>query len=434
MSSIARAAALLLTLVLFCAPRIAVAQQYLGPPSLTPEQTGATIEKVTVETYGVITPSIARRYLSLHRGERLTQQGLNHDFTDLQRVGAYRTRVQIRPGSAAHTVDLHWIVMSRWLKPTSHPFYGDTPLSAPIQGVGWVLTGPPLDRNGSNVSSYTQLSRRANLARVLYTMPLDVNAQNGSASSFITDVSGGRGVYRASLPLAINVYSWSTSAEALYLWQGINGTQVEGGMRLVRSSDEANSAIEAPSLYNTFEHPARVTQIVAGVTHACITGPYRWFPPYCNSQYRVQATDGIGGFGATSTYRVVSADGVRYFSVGQSTVALHATVVRSGGILPDSFLLGATARGYPKPFAGTDAEGATLEYRIDDHAQRAFEVVLFTEDAAARVRGGDQPQALPYFTWHPDSGIGLEYHLVRIDLAYGKGGGRLTFELKGQLY
>jgi hypothetical protein len=431
---VARTVACVLMAAVFLMPWPASAQQVLGLPSVSATQDGATIDKVTIETYGVVKSITVRRYLKLHHGDRLTQAALNHDFRDLQRVGGYRTRVEVKDGDAPHTVDIHWIVMSRWLKPTAHPFYGDTPLSAPIQGVGFIFTSPQLDDRGTNWSAYTQLSRRANLARVLFTEPLSINPQTGRESSFIADVYGSRGVFRASLPLAINVYSWTTGAEALYLSQGVNGTQFEGGMRLSRSTDEANSAIEAPSLYNTFEHPARATQLVAGVSHACLSGPYQWYPPYCSIQYRVQATDAIGGFSSTQQYRIASADVAKYWGVGDSTLVLHGNAVRSDGVIPDSFLLCSTARGYPKPFCGTDAQSATLEYRIADQKQRPLEFVLFTEDASSRVRGGDQPQALPYFTWHPDSGIGIEYHLVRVDLAYGKGGGRLTFELKGQLY
>jgi hypothetical protein len=420
--------------VLFFVPLNTRAQEFLGPPRITGEQAGATIDKVTIETYGVLKASMVRRYLALHHGSCLTQEGLDHDFTDLGRVGSYRTRVTVKPGEAPHTVDLHWIVMSKWLKPTSHPFYGDAPLTAAIQGVGFILTAPPLDTNGTNFSGYTQFSKRANLARGLFTVPLSVNPETGRENSFVADISGGRGVYRASEPLAINVYSWTTGAEALFLSQGVNGTQFEGGLRLLRSVDAATSAIEAPSLYNTFEHAARATQLVAGMSHACLSGPYRWFPPYCDMQYRLQVSDSIGGFGATQEYRLISADVARYVAVGESTLAFHVNAVRTGGVLPDSFLVCSTVRAYPKSFCGTDAEGGTLEYRIDDVKQRPLEFVLFTEDASSRVRAGTQSFALSHFTWFPDSGIGVEYHLVRLDLAYGKDGARLTFELKGQLY
>jgi hypothetical protein len=429
----ARSGALLCMAALFLLPWCTRAQSSV-PPLISPAQVGATVEDVSVETYGVVKPQTVRRYLSIHRGDRLDQAAVDRDFANLAKLGAYRTRLHIRSGRTAGSVRLRWIVMSKWLKPTTHPYYGDTPLSAPIQGVGFILTGPSMDQHGTNFSAYTQLSRRANLARLLFTSPLNVNPDNGQTSSLVVDEFGGRGDFRASEPKAINVYSWTTGQEALLLSQGTNGTQVEGGFRLSRSTDELSSGIVAPSLYNTSMAPARTTGLVAGVTHACTTSAYRWYPPFCNAQYRFQVTDGIGGFGSTSRYRSISGDVARYFPVGDSTLALHATAARTAGVLPDSFLVCATVRGYPKSFCGTDAQGMTAEFRIDDAQTHPLEFVLFTETASSRVRAGDQPQALPYFTWHPDSGVGVMYHLVRIDLAYGKAGGRLTFELKGQTF
>lgn len=127
-------------------------------------------------------------------------------------------------------------------------------------------------------------------------------------------------------------------------------------------------------------------------------------------------SDGIGGLGSTTTYQVYS-----------------ASAVRSGGVLPDSLLLCAVGRAYPKPFCGTDAEGATLEYRIDEAAHPRFEFILFTEDLASRVLGAEA-FAFPNFRWHPDSGIGVVFHGFRLDVARGQAGSRLTFELQGELY
>jgi hypothetical protein len=429
----ARTGAVVCMAALFLLPWCTRAQN-AGPPLIPPAQIGATVEDVSVETYGVVKPQTVRRYLSIRSGDRLEQSAVDRDYANLAHLGAYRTRLHIRDGRAPGTVRLRWIVMSKWLKPTTHPYYGDTPLSAPIQGVGFIVTGPSMDQHGTNFSAYTQLSRRANLARLLFTAPLNVDPDSGQTSSLIVDEFGGRGDFRASEPKAINVYSWTTGQEALFLSQGTNGTQFEGGVRWARSTNELPSGIVAPSLYSTSTAPARTLGIVAGVTHACTTPPTRWYPPYCNAQYRFQVTDGIGGLGSTSLYRSVVGDVARYFPIGYSTLALHATAARTGGVLPDSFLVCATVRGYPKSFCGTDAQGMTAELRIDDAQSRPIEFVLFTETAASRVRRGDQPHALPYFTWHPDSGVGVMFHLLRIDLAYGKAGSRLTFELKGQTF
>jgi hypothetical protein len=428
------AAALLLGVATLLAPRPAGAQALNTPPKLSDAQRGATIEAVDIETYGVTKPSVVRRYLSLHQGSILQQAGLNRDFDNLARLADYRTRVKVEPGASPHQVKLHWIVMAKWLKPTDHPFYADQPLSAPIQGVGFIVTSQSLDTRGTNVSAYTQLSRRANLARVLFTIPTHVDPDSGRDRQVILDGFGGRGVFRASQPLAINIYSWTSGFEAVYLARGGDGTQFEIGARQQHSSTAESSGIVAPSLYDTYYMPARNTVLEAGLSHPCLISPAKWHPPYCSIQYRLEALDGIGTFASTSEYQEYIGDVANYTSIGSSTLALHANAARTGGVLPQSFLVCATLRGYPKSFCGTDAESLTAEFRIADANARSLRFVVFTETGASRVRGGTQAFAPPDFQWHPDSGIGVIYRLVRIDLAYGQQGGRLTFELVGQTF
>jgi hypothetical protein len=429
------AAGLLLGAAMLLAPS-PVAAQSAGPPKLTAAESGATIEDVTIETYGVTKPSVVRRYLSLHDGSLLEQAALNRDFDNLARLADYRTRVTIEPGASPRGVKLHWIVMAKWLKPTDHPFYADQPLSAPIQGVGFIVTSQSLDSRGTNISAYTQLSRRANLARVLFTIPTHVDPVSGRDRQVIVDGFGGKGVFRASQPLAINIYSWTSGFEAVYLARGGDGTQFEIGARQQHSSTAESSGIVAPSLYDTYYAPARNTVLEAGLSHPCLVSPTKWHPPYCTVQYRVEALDGIGAFASTSTYQEYIGDVGNYTAIGSSTLALHASAARTGGVLPQSFFVCATLRGYPKSFCGTDAESVTAEFRIDDvEAQKHnLRFVVFTETGASRIRGGTQAFAPPNFQWHPDSGVGVIYRLIRVDLAYGQQGGRLTFELVGQTF
>ena len=419
------------------ASRATAAPAYTVAPHIRAQLIGYAVENVTVEAYGVIRPATVMRYLSIRRGAHLTQSAVDRDYANLVRLGALRVRLNVLPGIMARSVRLRWIVLSKWLKSTTHPFYGDTPLSAPIQGVGFVLTAPPLDDRGTAFSAYTQLSKRANLARILFTAPLRLDPAKGRAQYLVADAYGARGVYRASQPYAINVYSWSRGEELLYLSQNITGTQFESGFRYTRSTNALPTSIVAPTLYPTNVMAARNLVASTAISHACTVPAFQWRPPFCKTQYRIAAFDGIGGFGSTNLFRGISADGVRYFKAGYSTIAIHASAVRTGGVLADSGLVCATVRGYPKPFCGTDSEGATAEWRIDDATanQRPLEWVLFTEDAASRVRGGTQSFALPYFTWHPDTGIGMIFRGgLRFDLATGQAGMRFTFELKGQLY
>ena len=265
------AAGLLLAAVLLLAPCRAATQALTGPPQLSASERGATVEDVTIKTYDVTKPSVVRRYLSVHEGSVLEQAGVDRDYDNLLRLGGYRPRVTIEPGDSPHGVKLHWIVMAKWLKPTDHPFYADQPLSAPIQGVGFIVTSQSLDSRGTNISAYTQLSRRANLARVLFTVPTHVDPVSGRDRQVIVDGFGGKGVFRASQPLAINIYSWTAGFEAVYLARGGDGTQFElapgSSIRPPRNLPESWSG---SSLYDTYYAPARNTVLEAGLSHPCL--------------------------------------------------------------------------------------------------------------------------------------------------------------------
>jgi hypothetical protein len=407
-----------------------------APPQLTADEAGATVEDVTFEIYGKLKLVTLQRYLTLQRGSRLGQAAVNQDFANILRLSdyRYRPRLEIEPGSSTGTVRLHWIITSKWLLPTEHPFYANPPLAAAIQGVGFIVNGPPMNSHGAYFSAYTQLSKRVNLGRVLYIDPLHVNPDTGTENSLVIDGFGGRGVFRTEVPKAINVYSWNAGEEALFSSSRTDGLQFQSGLRLIHTTNEAWSGLSAPSLYRTDLNPGRLTQLAAGISRACPVPAVRWYPPFCNEQYRFIVSDSIGGLGATSTYQSYFGDIAKYWAVGPSTLVLHASATRTGGVIPDSFVNCAVARGYPKGFCGTDSQGFTAEYRINEAHFKNFEFVLFTEDVASRVRQSANGNALPYFTWHPDSGVGVIFHLLRVDYAYGKAGGRLTFELRGQLF
>ncbi len=432
---ICRVVVLLLACLVLAPLSAAADQKPEGPPQIEVSQTGATIEDVTIQTYGVIKPDAVRQYLSLKQGDALDQAGVDRDYGNLSKLVGFIPRLEVSPGEAPRTVTLHWIVMAKWLQTTSHPFYADQPLLAPIQGVGFIVTSPQLSRHGANVSSISQLSRRANLVRMLYTNPLHVNATKGRESDFIFDVQAGRGVYRASQPQAINIYSWNDAAEALFYEHSTNGNQLELGFRMNRSTTKQSTDIIAPSIYDTSLHPARTSLLELGYSHACLIPPTRWYPPYCSTQYRFEVLDAIGLFNPTSEYQIFIADAAQYIRAGDSTLVLHAADDRSGGVLPDAFLLCSSGiRGYPKAFCGTDAQTLQAEFRVADAVPGPLHVVVFTETASSRVRGSLVAFAPSSFVWHADSGIGLIYRGFRLDLARGTDGNRLTFELQGQTY
>lgn len=426
----------LLIALLACAPACAVAAaQPLRPPLIGSSQAGAVIDGVTIQTYGVTNAGAVRAYLSLKKGDVLTQEGVDRDYDNLLRLAAFVPRLEITAGDAPKSVRLHWIVMGKWLQATSHSFYTNQPLAAPLPvGPGIVLTSPPVSTRGANFSAIGQIGPPTYAARVLYTNPQHVNALKGRESDLVAEVFAGRGFYRASQPAPADVYSWNTGLEALYWIHGTTGTQLYAGARVQRSSSALSTGIVSPSLFPTSERPAHNSLLELFYLHSCPTPPTQWYPPFCSSQYRFQLLHTIGVFANTSHYQIYTADFSRYIPLQSSTLALHANVARTGGVLPDSSLVCGSVRAYPRAFCGTDAQTLQAEVRIADRIAAPLHFALFTETSASRVRGGSQAFASPGFQWHADSGIGVIYRGFRVNIANGSEGRRVTFELQGQSY
>jgi hypothetical protein len=406
------------------------------PPQVAQADEGAKIDAVTIEAYGVTNARVAMRYLALHKGDVVTQSAIKRDYTNLAMLAGLRTRLEIQhtAGNTTAGVTLHWIVLGPVFAPTDHPFYGDQPLSIPIEGFGTVLTSPPLDKNGGNLSLITQVALRAQLARVSYTEPLWVNAANGREGDLIVNTYGARGVFRASEPVTEDVYSWVEGDELLYLIRGTNGTQVEVGYRNARSTSAKPTYITAPSLIDSYYNPVRVTTLEAGLSHTCPVAPTRWYPPNCYVQYRIEGTDNIGGLGANTEYRSIFADLAQYTRIGSSTLVVHGAATRTGGILPTSFLACAYTFGYAKATCGTDTDLFQTEFRIADARPGPLKFIVFTETASSRIRGGNQAFAPGTFQWRADSGVGIQFHGFRFNVASGSAGGRITYEVQGQLF
>ncbi len=421
----------LASLALCIAPAAAAGD---GPPQVPAADQGVRIDNVSIETYGITDPEVAMRYLSLHAGDVLEQSAVQRDYTNLETLAGLKARLEFQPHPESASVSLHWIVLGKWFQTTDHPFYGDQPLTIPIEGFGWVFTSKPLDSSGATLSSYSQVALRAQLARIVYTQPLWVDPKSGEEGDLIVNTLGARGVFRATEPVTQDIYSWASGNEIVYLVHGTNGTQFEFGFRNVRSTSAKPTYIIAPSLYDTFYRPARSTQFEAGLDHRCPAPPTEWYPPYCYLQYRVEAFDSIGGLGATSEYHTLIADAAQYNRIGSSTLVFHGALTRTGGVLATSGLLCAYTFGYAKATCGTDADLIQAEFRIADGRPGLLKFILFTETAASRIRGGHQIFAPSSFAWRADDGVGVMYHGFRFNLAYGNKGGRITYEVLGQLF
>jgi hypothetical protein len=421
-------AALFAAVVLCAAPASAAIEL---PPVVPASDVGARIDDVVMETYGITTPEIAKRYLSLHKGDTLTQERVQHDYRNLERLADLRTRLRIE-GDADGGVTLHWIVLGKWFEITDHPFYGDQPLTIPIGGLGTIVSSHPLDADGTTVSSYSQIALRAKLARLVVTRPLWVDAARGREGDVIVNELGARGDVRADQPFSQEIYSWVQGPEALYLDRGSNGTQLEFGIRSTRSTSASSTYISAPSVVDTYDTPARSTTLEAGLSHACPLP--RLYPPYCYLQYRLEGFDSIGGLGANNFWHAASLDLAQYNRIGASTLVFHGAVYRSGGTIPTSNLSCASTWSYAKPLCGTDTNLLEAEVRLADARPGIVKAIVFADTAAARVRGGDQSFVPSAFLWRGDAGVGVSYRTFRVNLAYGTTGGRLTVQVVGQLF
>jgi hypothetical protein len=430
-SVLALAGALILGLVLGRHDASAAPER---PPLVASADEGATIDSVSVEAYGVTNAHLAMRYLSLRKGDVVTQNAVLRDYRNLSKLAGLRTRLEIQHPTPAGGVTLHWIVLGPAFAPTDHPFYGDPPLSIPIEGFGTVLTSQPLDKTGANLSVLTQVALRAQLARVLYTQPLWVNSATGREGDLIVNTYGARGVFRETAPVTEDVYSWVEGDEVLYLVRGTNGTQVEVGFRSIRSTSAKPTYIVAPSLIDTYGNAVRDTALEIGLSHTCPVSPIHWYPPNCYVQYRVEGFDNIGGLGANSEYRSIFADVAQYTRAGSSTFAVHGALGRTGGVLPTSLLQCAYTFGYAKATCGTDTNLIQTEFRIADARPGPLKFIIFTETASSRIRGGDQVFAPATFQWRADSGVGVQYRGFRFNFATGNQGGRITYEVQGQLF
>jgi hypothetical protein len=408
----------------------AAAQNVPRAPQIAIRQIGATVEAVTIETYGVIKPNAVWPYLLLHKGSRLDQPALDGDFNNLVTLGGYRVRLNIAQGRTTNTVTLHWIVMYPWFRISQRSVYAEMPLANRTGGISTIIASPQLGNSASRVTVQAAFNLFTRHYSAGYDSPIHVNPNAGRQTEFIVNYFGEQNILRLNTPVAVTTYDWTAGTQALFLLRSAGGTQFEIGLRQERSTGRVPTGIIAPSLYPINRGPARNTLAEVGLSHAC-----SGYPPQCNIQYRLEFIDGIGGLGSTTRLQAYVTDVARYIPVHTSTLALHALELRTGGIIPESRLACAFGlRAYTIAFCGTDAQVFQAEYRIRDATFQKLKFVVFTETGATRVRGGNQPWATPNFQWHADSGVGIRYRGVALDLGYGSTGYRLTLGLLGQTF
>ena len=133
----------------------------------------------------------------------------------------------------------------------------------------------------------------------------------------------------------------------------------------------------------------------------------------------------------------------------RSTFGVHGRYGITDGAIPTNKLYTFSdqqLRGYTNPFYGTNIALVQAELRFPLTADRKFSLVLFGDDGATRIVGGQQINGdgtttdLNTFVWHADAGIGVRFDVpqlglrtLRLDFAKGFLGTHISFGI-GQAF
>jgi outer membrane protein assembly complex protein YaeT len=154
--------------------------------------------------------------------------------------------------------------------------------------------------------------------------------------------------------------------------------------------------------------------------------------------------------GSAFNYSQITFDVSKFIPVlKRATFGAHARYGVTTGAIPVNKLYTFSdqeLRGYTNPFYGTNEALVQLELRYPVTADRKVSIVLFTDNGAMRIAGGQQLNSdastvdLNAFTWHSDVGIGVRFDVpqlglrtLRLDFAKGSVGSHISFGI-GQAF
>jgi outer membrane protein assembly factor BamA len=168
--------------------------------------------------------------------------------------------------------------------------------------------------------------------------------------------------------------------------------------------------------------------------------------------WNVSATEEVSStaFGSAFNYTQFTFDAARFFPVlKNATFGVHGRSGTSTGAIPTNKLYTFSdqqLRGYTNPYYGTNILLFQAELRYPITKDRKFSIVLFGDDGATRIAGGQQinsddtTTSLNDYSWHADAGIGVRFDVpqlglrtIRLDFAKGSLGTHLSFGI-GQAF
>jgi outer membrane protein assembly factor BamA len=317
-----------------------------------------------------------------------------------------------------------------------YPVYLNTPAPQPGITATPIPNGQPVPVSivPANASDYQLIG---GIASTYQSASSGISATVGRRLSDFTRVSLGANVQEVSANVTVpGPYYFPAS-------QSLNPISLATTEPIIGSTSASTAiGITAPSIAqidSTKPYALHSLVLGAGVdTRDDIQNPRTGWNLSASDEYSSKA------IGSAFDYQQYVVDVARFFPfVRNSTFGVHARYGGSTGAIPTNKLFTFSdqqLRGYTNPFYGTNVQLYQAELRVPVTPDRKFSVVLFADDGATSIRGGQQINSdnsvtdLSQYVFHSDAGLGIRFDIpqlglrtLRLDYAKGNQGAHVSF-------
>jgi outer membrane protein assembly factor BamA len=324
-----------------------------------------------------------------------------------------------------------------------YPVYQATPAPAP----GITSTPIPL---GANIPVSIVPADPTN-----YVLESGVAATYQTASTGFSASIGRRfsDYFRGSIGLNVQEVEANATVPLPYFFpseQNLNPLALASSSPLNGTTTSASTAIgiTAPSIANiNSSQPYALHSFVFGVgadTRDDISNPRTGWSTSISDEVSNTA------IGSAFDYSQITFDVAKFLpTFKHSTFGVHFRYGVTDGAIPVNKLYTFSdqqLRGYTNPFYGTNIALVQAELRYPLTADRKVSIVIFGDDGATRIVGGQQLNSdnsttdLNSFIWHADAGVGVRFdipqlglHTLRLDFGKGSLGTHISFGI-GQAF
>jgi outer membrane protein assembly factor BamA len=317
-----------------------------------------------------------------------------------------------------------------------YPVYLNTPAPQPGITATPIPNGQPVPVSivPANAADYQLIS---GVASTYKSASSGLSVTVGRRLSDFTRVSLGANIQQVSANVTVPSPYYFPTGQTL---NPITSTTTSA----LTGSTSASTAIgiTAPSLAQIDStKPYALHSLVLGVgldTRDDIQNPRSGWNASVSDEYSSKA------IGSAFDYQQYVLDVARFFPfVRNSTFGIHARYGGSTGAIPTNKLFTFSdqqLRAYTNPFYGTNIQLYQAELRVPVTPDRKFSVVLFADDGATSIRGGQQINSdnsvtdLGQYVFHSDAGLGIRFDIpqlglrtLRLDYAKGNQGAHVSF-------